>query len=506
MNRFKVSLDNQLEKDKDELHKLGYIQELNRSIGVFSNFAISFSVISILSGLITLYGYGLYYSGLASFWSWLIVGPFQIILVIALAEIASKFPLAGGAYKWAAILGNDHIGWFCGWISIIGWLACTAGIVFGLADFLISFLGYDRENYKMLLTVLTLIVFIHAIINMFGIKRVTKFNNFSVVVHITGVILISILLMVFGRNNSIEYLFSPSAMRPGFLWGGLLSTFLMAAWTITGFDASANISEESLNPSKTVPYGMILSVVVSFAFGTLLLLSLGQAVPDVNEVLSSKMAAVPYIISKVLGPVVSKFVIVIVMIAMFAAGLAAQTLLVRVIFAFSRDNGLPFSNIWKYVSNRYGTPVYSIIVACAAVILLSVIAILLTRFSDLFMVPNIQTIKVLPVITSLSTLGVYLSHAITLATAIFNKKDIWKEKGSFRLGRFSLLLEIVAFLWACFIVVTVFVLNLQAGLIFSIILVLLIIVYLASIHGASRQKYKVLSVSELKRIEKMRNN
>src|SRR6476469_6426450 len=123
-------------RDTERLHALGYAQELRRSMGGFSNFAISFTIISILSGTLTLYGTGLNYGGpVMEAYGWPIVSVFVLIVGLGMAEIASKYPTAGGLYYWASKLGGPVWGWFTGWFNLIGQIAITAGIDYGAAIF-----------------------------------------------------------------------------------------------------------------------------------------------------------------------------------------------------------------------------------------------------------------------------------------------------------------------------------------------------------------------------------
>lgn len=493
---FKIKNPTQALKDKEALRKLGYIQELDRNMGVFSNFAISFSVISILTGLNSLYGYGLQHGGITSIWTFPIVGIFQIIVVLSLAEIASIYPVAGGVYKWTTIFANKTLGWFCGWISLIGWVACTAGIDYSLGQFLAAFLNIGKEDSTSILMIVGAIVFIHAILSSYGVKLVRRFCDSSAIIHFVGVIIIAALLITFGRQNTFSDISFYSFYHSGYTWGALFQTFLMSAWTLTGFDASANVSEESINPSFTVPTGMILSVVGSVIFGSLLLLGIGMATPDVAGTLASNQPAVIYVINHALGPVVSKYVVIIMIIAMFICGLAAQTLLIRIIYALSRDNALPKSNILKIVSSNYEMPNFSILLASVATFILCILATFLS-FEGSF--------PILPIITALSILGIYSSHAITLAASLRSMAKGKVKKGVFNLGKFSLPVKIIALAWTLFICAVVFYFNIISGLVLLVIMVGISIYYFTSMKDQLISDNITLSEEDLIRIEKMRS-
>src|SRR5215212_6184856 len=130
--------------DTSRLHQLGYAQELARHMSGFSNFAVSFTIISILSGCLTLYGFGLNTGGpVMIVWGWPIVGAFTLMVGLAMAEVCSSYPTAGGLYYWSAKLAPRNAAawsWFTGWFNFLGQVAVTAGIDFGAAFFLNAFL------------------------------------------------------------------------------------------------------------------------------------------------------------------------------------------------------------------------------------------------------------------------------------------------------------------------------------------------------------------------------
>ena len=429
---FDKRLENQIEKDIQHLRRLGYAQELYRTIGGFSNFAITFSVISILSGLMTLYGYGLSLVGPFSIWTWAIVGLFQLMVALALGDIASIYPLAGGVYKWTGRLGNPHVGWFCGCFSLLGWLACTAGIQFGMGVFLTAYFGFELSAPNILL-VTAIIIIAHSIINIFGIRLVAKITDFSVGVHIIGAAVLVGLLLVFGRNNPIEYILHVGNVPQGMIFFNFIQALLMSAWTLTAFDASTNVSEESINPSKVVPWGMVFAVVCSWVLGSLLLLSLNLSLPGLRETLDSGFPAALYVIRTVLGTTIYKFITIFILLAQFTAGLSSQTVTIRIIYSFSRDKGMPFSHLWKNVSSKYSTPVYSVLLISGAAFLLCVFA------PSLYM------------ITSLSTIGLYFAYAITMAVAIFERRKLQANHGPFHLGKFRFPVQVISLLWTIFI-------------------------------------------------------
>ena len=138
-------------EDEQILHKLGYAQELFRAVGGFQNFAISFTIISILAGCLTSYSIAYLQGGpIAVSWGWLLVGLMSTLVALSMAEIASAYPTAGGLYYWASKLGSPAWGWFTGWFNLVGQIAVTASIGYGLAIFSTALLNYwfDYPNTK----------------------------------------------------------------------------------------------------------------------------------------------------------------------------------------------------------------------------------------------------------------------------------------------------------------------------------------------------------------------
>jgi amino acid transporter len=198
--------------DERELGALGYAQELFRTIGGFSNFALSFSIISILTGAVTLYQHGLVMGGPAEMaFGWPLVAFFTMMVALSLAELASAVPTSGAMYHWACRLGGNTWGWFTAWFNIAGQLAAIAGIDYGAALFVTPLLGLSPGA---ILWVYATILLSHALINHFGIRLVARLNDFSVTVHIVGVAVIIGALVMFAPKQPLGFFFAPVTSNP----------------------------------------------------------------------------------------------------------------------------------------------------------------------------------------------------------------------------------------------------------------------------------------------------
>jgi amino acid transporter len=431
-------------EDARELAALGYAQELFRTMGGFSNFAISFSIISILTGAVTLYGHGLRMGGPAEMaFGWPLVTIFTLTVVASMAELASSLPTSGAMYHWASELGGKGWGWFTAWFNIIGQLAAIAGIDYGCALFVTPLLGLDAAPGTLLI-VYAAILLSHAVINHFGIRMVARLNDFSVTVHIVGVMAVVAALMIFAPKRPLAFFVAPiTSNTDGWpYWWAFIVGLLQAMWTFTGYDASASVSEETIDPRRRAPWGMVMAVAVSGVVGYLLLFALTISIQDIGRVLDAKdtggnpVPPVLVILIDALGAGAGTGFAALAAMAMWFCGLSAVTWSSRVIWAFARDEGLPLSAIWKRVSATHGTPAPAIWLSVTTAFLAAV-------YSGAY-----------AVVTSISTVGLYLSYIIPVCL-LLRVRGTPREiaRGPWHLGRFGAAVNTIAILWVIFLTV-----------------------------------------------------
>ena len=363
-----------LDEDAQQLHKLGYAQVLYREMGGFSNFAISFTIISILAGCLTSYYIAFQYGGpVAITWGWLIVGGFCIIVALAMGEIASTYPTAGGLYFWSSKLGSPAWGWFTGWFNLIGQIAVTAAIDYGAAIFTTSLLnlwfsGIPNTRHAIFVT-FTAIIALHLLINLLGVKLMAGLNTISAWWHMAGVaVIVGVLIIVPDHHQSASYVFTKTINNSGFsghsfaspvFWFVFGLGLLMAQYTITGYDASAHMSEETRNASRAAAWGIVMSVVVSVIFGFALLVAVTFAIPSTEGGLKAGANIVTYIWQSSMSTKWAEFLLVIAVVAQFFCGTASVTSASRMMFAFSRDGAIPGHRWWSRV-NAARVPAYSV--------------------------------------------------------------------------------------------------------------------------------------------------
>jgi amino acid transporter len=414
----------QAEADARALEHLGYVQQLLRAMGGFSNFALSFSIISILTGAVTLYGDGLRNGGpLVMGLGWPLVTVMTLFVAASMAELASAYPTAGALYHWASILGGKGWGFATAWLNSVGQFAVTAGIDYGLAEFLAPALGLPADRAHVM-PLFAAILVSHAVLNHVGVRVVAILNWFSAWYHIAGVALLVGALAALAPLRPIGALFGTFSAGGGSYAWTFAAGLLQAAWTFTGYDASAHVTEETVDPSRTAPWGIFLSVAVSGVVGWIMLAVVTLSIRDVPAAAAADNPFI-FVILGALGQRLGAAVLWVVMGAMWFCGLSSVTSNSRMLFAFARDGGLPASRLVARVSPRFRSPHVAVWASVAA-------ALAVGLWADAY-----------TVMTALSTLALYASYGMPIAASLVRAP----RRGPWSLGGWSRPVRIVAVAW-----------------------------------------------------------
>ncbi|WP_156753334.1 amino acid permease [Actinokineospora pegani] len=443
-----MASDTAPDADSARLHSLGYAQELRRSMSGFNNFAVSFTIISVLSGCLTLYGFGMRTGGpVAMIWGWPLVGVFVVLVGLGMAEVCSSYPTAGGLYYWAAKLAPRNAAawaWFTGWFNLIGQIAVTAGIDFGAALFLNAFLdlqfGFAATpgNTIMLLGV---ILVVHGLLNTFGVRVVAVLNNVSVWWHLVGVlVIVGALVIVPDQHQSASFVFGHFANSTG--WASPIYVFLLglllAQYTLTGYDASAHMTEETRDASVAGPRGIVNSILVSLAAGWVLLIGLTFAIQDYDGAVNSGTGVPPaQIFIDAVGATGGKLLLLIAIGAQLFCGMAAVTGNSRMIYAFARDGAIPGSRFWHRINKRTRTPTNSVWLAAVGAFVLAV--------------PYLWSETAYAAVTSIAVVGLYTAYVIPIFLRV--RQGDRFERGPWHLGRWGKPIGVVATGWVSLIFV-----------------------------------------------------
>ncbi|HEX8497171.1 MAG TPA: amino acid permease [Actinomycetales bacterium] len=442
-----MALDPDLDADARGLAELGYTQELHRGMSGFSNFAVSFSIISVLSGCITTYYIGMDAGGpIAITLGWPIVGLFVLCVALAMGEICSVYPTAGGLYFWAGRLAKQNKAawaWFVGWFNFLGEVAVTAAIDFGAAITWVALLdlvfGFDATPGRTF-AIYLLILVSHGLLNTFGVNLVKVLSNVSACWHLAGVgIIVAVLTFVPDQHQTVGWTFTHFENQTG--WDNPVYAvaigLLLAQYTYTGYDASAHVAEETRGASVAAPRGIVNSVLVSIVAGWALLFVVTRAIGDYAAQRASDTGLpVAQIFVDSAGATTGKLLLFICAVAQFFCGMASVTANSRMAYAFSRDGALPGSRLWAAVNPRTGTPTNSIwlCVACSAAIAL----------------PALVSTTAFFAVTSIAVIGLYIAYAVPIFLRRRNPDFVG---GDWNLGRWSTVVGWVAVGWVVCIVI-----------------------------------------------------
>jgi amino acid transporter len=398
-------------RDNADLAQFGYRQQLARTMGGFSSFAVSFSLISITTGIFTNFGFGLRQVGPGILWSWCVAVVGQFLVALVVAELANHMPLSGYGYQWASRLVGPRFGFFVGWFLLLQWLTGFPGICYGLASVLHPFIrGYLSNPSDMPVGpagLTAIVIGAITIVHLLGIRLAALVNDLGVIAEIAGAALIVVVLLgiwfVMG-DQSPRFLLDSTNHATGAPanWQAWALSLLLGAWCITGFEGAADLAEETHQPRDTVPRAVIMSELTSGIGGFLMLLAFLLSIDNLTAAQGSS-APLLEIIQDKLGNRVTPVVMLVVFASIFACGVASMAAATRLVFALARDNMLPASMVLKGVDAAHGTPRAAIVL----VWLLTTGVVLLLEQSG-----------VLVIITSIATIAGYLGYGGIVLAAI----------------------------------------------------------------------------------------
>ncbi|SRR5581483_5213311 len=457
----------EIHEDVRRLHELGYRQELARGWSAFTNFAISFTIISVLAGTFTTFSFAWLHGGpVAASIGWPVICAFVLMVAFSMAELTSKYPTAGGPYWWAHDLGGKGWSWMTGWFNIVGLVGIVASVGYGCAFFLFNLLqlyGLDifginfgdsahvlSETFLLYLIILVL----YTLVNIFADRILALMNNISVGWHVLGVaVIIALLIFVPDDHQSASFVFGQRLNETGTLAGTtsglgfwllvLPVGLLLGMYTQTGYDASAHTAEETVGAAKSAAQGVWRSVFWSAVIGWLVLLAFLFAATDVKAV-NDAGGAVFGIFNSALDPWAAKLVVLIATVGQFFCGAAGLTSASRTWYAFSRDRAIPGWSIFRRV-NRDRVPFN-------AVIAISV-------FSLLISIPALFGKHDIPfaffALTGICTVGLYLAYILPVYLRVRAGDSF--QPGPWNLGRHH---RLVNWLAIAFVVVVIYALDL----------------------------------------------
>ena len=418
---------NDHDADAKKLAELGYKQEFDRKWSGFHNFAISFSIISILSGCFTTFYQGWNNGGpVAISIGWPVIAALIMIVGLVMAELLSAMPTAGGIYYWALNLGKPIHGWVTGWLNLMGLIAVTAAVDYGFANFFVYTANLfnssiDPANLKLVFLIFAVTLLLHIAMNIYGAKIIHRLQSINVWWHVGGVAaVILILVLIPAKHQSTSWVFTHQINNSGFsnYWFYVLPIgFLLTQYTITGFDASAHVSEETGQATKAAAQGLWKSIAYSAVAGWILLLSFLYAATDEAGITAAGGISQAIFVTA-LSTGWAKIVLIISCVGQFFCGMSCVTAGSRMLFAFSRDRAVPGHKYWTKLDKNHNPSHAAFGLGFAALIIA---------------LPAVWSAVAFFAVTSMAVIGLFGSFAIPIWLR-WRKGDAFKQ-GEWNLGK-----------------------------------------------------------------------
>lgn len=426
--------------DDATLHAMGYPRKLTRRFRAFDNFAISFTIINIISGIFSSFGFGMGAGGpRVLVFGWIGVSVMVLFVGASMAEIASAYPTSGALYFSAGKLAKRHKGawsWYTGWLNFIGQVGGTAATDFAAATFIQSFVALQWPSYHptapQTVGITAVILLLQALANTYTVRLVAILNRISVWWLLIGLVVIVAALVAVPADHQSAGFVTHFVNNTGFsnaVYAGMLG-LLVTSWTFTGFDGSFHMSEETVQATVNAPRGIVRAVGFSALTGLVLMLALVYAIRDYAAEAAAEAPPVQILIDA-LGLSTAKLLLLVVIGAMLFCGLANMTSNTRQIFAFSRDGAMPGSRLWHSVSPRTRTPVKAVWLAAACALVL--------------VVPGWWSHVAFTAVVSINVVGLFLAYGVPIFLRLRLGDDF--RPGPWNLGRFGRPVAAVAVVW-----------------------------------------------------------
>jgi urea carboxylase system permease len=425
------------ERDSADLARFGYKQELKRSLGTFSSFAVAFSYISPSTGIFTLFALGLTTLGGAFIWTWPVVALGQFIIALNFAEVSSHFPLAGSVFQWSKYMANRVYSWFTGWIYLFAGILTVSSVVGTLPIALIPALnglgwhGLGVGNSttvlhtELVIALITLVVI--TVLNIYGVKLVAIINNTGVVFEILGMFVFAIVLMAFHNHQGFHVVTNSGGLHVGA--NTFLIAMFMSLFVIYGFDTASTLSEETRDPRRAAPKAVLFSIIGAFIIGGVFLLGTLMSIPNLHAAITGGYGPQTIIEANFSHPLATIYLLV-VSAAIFVCCLSIMAATIRLCFGMARDNQLPLSQYLSKVSPTLHTPVWT----CIAIAVIAAIPFI--QFSGA------------GIIAIAATAMIYLSYFLGNLAILRDRLRGWpKTDAPFKLRRWGLVINIIGLLY-----------------------------------------------------------
>jgi amino acid transporter len=428
----------ELDADVIQLRELGYRQELERRLRVLDNAAMGFAAISPVVGLYAVALVGTLVAGPAWVWVLPVALGGQCLLIAVYSELASEFPIAGGAYQWTRRLMGSTYGWFTGWVAVCAYAVANTTVAYLGAPWALTLVGIDATANALVLTGMVLVL-VCAVAGAAGVGVLSRAVKAGIAAEIVASVGIGLALLLVFREQDLSILtetLGAEARSGGSVGAGFLAALAVGGWVFIGFDACVGAAEETRGAARHVPKAIWIALL---SVGTLVILNavaVTLAHPDPARVVAGEdLDPVTTAVVTSFGSWSTKPFAAVVLIAFLACGMAAQGVTSRTMYSIARDGALPGSRFLRTVDRRrtpIGAIVTTAVIACLGLLL------------------GLDSAAVGSLIT-FGTAAIYVSFfLIALAALIARVRGTWTPAGRIRLGRLGLIVNVMAVAWLAF--------------------------------------------------------
>lgn len=417
-------------------NSFGYKEELSRSMNGFSSFAVSFSLISVLTGIFANFNFGYQQAGNAIILSWILVAVGQFLVALVMSRLSIQYPIVGYGYQWGARIINTHFGFFVGWLLLIQFITGFPTICKTFTTVLIDMLNISASETTQSIFTLFIISLV-SLIHILGIKIASKINDYGVYTEIIGVVfIITILLSASILSEKVNYSSLESSInylnQNSLNFSSFALSLLLGTWCLTGFEAAADLAEETKAPTKTIPKAIMLSITTSSITGLIIIIFLVLQANDIEKTKDNLLIA---ILTKAIGLKMTSTLLIFILISIFACAVASMATASRLLFSFSRDKIFPYSDWISVVGKKSKSPNNAIL--------------LIWSFSCL----SILGLKKIEIISSVSALAAYLGYTGIMIAALKNKSTVLNNRRFYYKNYWLKAIQWIALCWVVFVVI-----------------------------------------------------
>jgi amino acid transporter len=424
--------------DAARLGELGYRQELDRRLRVFDTAALGFAGISPVVGLYAVVLVGTLVAGPAWVWVLPVALAGQCLLLGVYSELASEFPIAGGAYQWSRRLIGGSYGWFAGWVAICAYAAANTTVAYLGAPWALTLLEIDPTPRAVVVTGMVLVI-VCALAGALGVGVLSRAVKAGIVAEVVASVGIGFALLLVFADQDLSILtetFGAEALSGGSVAAGLLAALAVGGWTFIGFDCAVGVAEETKDAARHVPRAIWYALLSVGVIVILNAVAVELAHPDPASVVAGEdVDPVTTAVISSFGSWSSKPFAAIVLVAFLACGMAAQSVTARTMYSVARDGAVPGWRFLRRVDHRK--------VPIGAVVVTAVLACL-----GLLLGLDANAVGTL---IAFGTAAIYVSFLLTaLAALIARVRGTWTPAGRVRFGRAGMFVNIAAVAWLAF--------------------------------------------------------